>query len=267
MDLRIPVQPEWIEPRSIGIPLLVLSSTASFAGACSGGWSVSGAFTEFGSRDGIDALYDVRGAVRFPDGRIAVANHGRLSRGDFVFSMNQPLPGDGARADTSSVTPSGGMIYFSGPDGRMSDSISGLRGDDRATAVSAPSAGRLRIRTIPVPFLKTIEASASGDRVAVGSTNRYEFRLYAQDGRLIRIIRAPHTPRSADASIIDTWIAAQVDHIDDPSERESRTRSLGALVTERFASRSRFDRRRLERTMCWVSSKTRWVSSSSDSTL
>lgn len=133
------------------------------------------------------------------------------------------------RPDGLRVTRDNGTIVFVHSDGSVLDSISGLRGDDRAFSVTSPEDGRLRIRSQPVPFLASLEAYASGGGLVVGSTDAFEISVFDARAQLTMIVRVATPLRLVDEAVRAEWIAEQLAGLRESPQIEERRRALSEL--------------------------------------
>ncbi|HEX6750408.1 MAG TPA: hypothetical protein VF092_24150 [Longimicrobium sp.] len=170
-------------------------------------------------------------AVGEPGLLAAEAPVGWLASHVFVTQKSRVDEGVGPPAD------SGGRIHyraraslqFHGPDGRLLRTVAGLAGNEGVTFMSAAGAGRFRLSTVPVPFLKTLQTSAGRRSVAVGSTDAYEIRLYGDGGQLRRIVRGPAQDRAVTRAHVDAWLRESLADVRDPAVRRERRRQYEAL--------------------------------------
>ena len=75
-----------------------------------------------------------------------------------------------------------------------------------------------------VIFGRSLVREPWGDWIIVSPTNRYEIKVFAQDGSLARIVRRDHVMRAPTAAHVEGFIEQRVSRLVDEEARESRRR-------------------------------------------
>jgi len=129
-------------------------------------------------------------------GRITIGGLGRyqvlapFADGSFLATVAaSPAIADGA------VTRDSVVYVRLGPDGALRDTLGTFAGDESKVTVSSDGGGApTSVMVGPPPFGRTTQVAADGDGFWLGTTDRYEIARHAADGRLLRLVRRPHTP-------------------------------------------------------------------------
>lgn len=109
-----------------------------------------------------------------------------------------------------------------GLDGGIRDDLGSFAGDEASVRVGQAGGGRLSIQSVPMPFTRRLRVAAAGSTVAVGETDRYEFRLYRPDGTLRRIVRRTRRPEPVTDADLEGWIAHRFPDADAAERRRIR---------------------------------------------
>ena len=80
-----------------------------------------------------------------------------------------------------------------------------------------------------VIFGRTLIREPWGERIVVSPTNRYEIKVFAQDGSLARIVRRDHVMRAPTAAHVEGYIEARVSRLVDSEARESGRRGFAPV--------------------------------------
>lgn len=75
-----------------------------------------------------------------------------------------------------------------------------------------------------VIFGRSLAMGPWGDQVVVSPTNRYEIKVFAQDGSLARIVRRDHLLRAPTDAHVEGFIEERVSRLVDQEDREERRR-------------------------------------------
>jgi hypothetical protein len=126
-----------------------------------------------------------------------------VARGRFE-AADALAPSEGSHTTTERANE--GVLLFE-PDGRVRAIVGPFAGSETTRQVSSDGGRSFSIRSVPVPFQRALRAAARGGTIVVGSTERYEFRIYDPDGELRRIVREHRRPRRVTAADFDAWIA------------------------------------------------------------
>ena len=132
-------------------------------------------------------------------------------------------------------------VYFDPVDMEVWDAAGELRGSLGAHPVEGPI--RRGEESPNVMFSPYFFQRVWGDQFVVGPSDRYEFRAFALDGSLARIVRLDHVPRAPTEAHVETYIEERLSYI--PSERteqlRERRRELNAMpVAEHLPAYSFF---------------------------
>jgi hypothetical protein len=95
-----------------------------------------------------------------------------------------------------------------------------------------PTGGRVDFR--PPFFAHTTFATAWRDRAIWAATDSFEIRIHTRDGRLISLVRRPHTPRAVTEADVTPLIEQRAVAIRDEATRASVRRILGNLPRGTF---------------------------------
>jgi hypothetical protein len=109
---------------------------------------------------------------------------GVLENGSYVFGVPVPLPPrEGLSRDS--------LVYLLvSADGANADTLVVAPGGEQFQRVDGSSVSRMTNPFGPMPA-----ASASGDQIFVGATDRYEIRQFRPDGRATRVVRRELAPQ------------------------------------------------------------------------
>ncbi|HEX6861540.1 MAG TPA: hypothetical protein VF414_01930 [Thermoanaerobaculia bacterium] len=110
---------------------------------------------------------------------------GVLENGSFVVGIPRPLPPrDGLSRDS--------VVYLLiSPDGSTADTLGVAPGGQQYQRIDGS-----RVTRLTVPFGPMPAASASGNRIFIGATDRYEIREFGPDGAATRVIRRQVEPQA-----------------------------------------------------------------------
>lgn len=123
-----------------------------------------------------------------------------------------PASPGGLNRDTATL-----LLYR--PDGSLADTLARLPGSE-----SFAWTGEGTIRIMSRPFGKGLHASARGELVAAGTTDRYEVRVYDGRGTLRRIVRKRNELQPVTSDDFETWMEERLSRIEDPDDRRERRR-------------------------------------------
>lgn len=149
---------------------------------------------------------------------------GVLENGSFVFGIPRPLPPrDGLSRDS--------VVYLLiSPDGSQVDTLGVAPAGEQFQRISGS-----RVTRLTNPFGPMAAATAGGDRIFVGATDRFEIREYGPEGKATRIIRRRVAPQPfTDAhyrQIVEPFPQMAAAFAEIP--RPSHTPVLAALMMDR----------------------------------
>lgn len=124
------------------------------------------------------------------------------------------------------------VLYFFGPDGRVSAAGREYAGDEMYSSIRrGEEDGQFTVTSVSVdPFLRTLAADVGDGRVAVGSTDVYRVDLYGPDGRLRRVVRGPGGARPLDEGTVEAWLEEKLADAEDPAARKRYRRAADPSV-------------------------------------
>lgn len=110
---------------------------------------------------------------------------GALENGSYVFGVPIPLP------PREGLTRDSVVYLLVSADGSNADTLVVAAGGEQYQRVTGSSVARMTNPFGPMPA-----ASAGGDRIFLGSTDKYEIRQFGRDGTATRVVRREAAPQA-----------------------------------------------------------------------
>lgn len=168
--------------------------------------------------------------------------HGEFARSFVVPRLEgTSLAAAGGFSDGSVLIGVNGSTAIPRPDGLWSDTATYYRLDPRGSAPD--TVGRLFryeffVYNRPggfsigsLPFSPTGTAAVGGDNIVLGDSHRYEFRVHAANGDLVRIVRLAREPEPIDRAVFDSIRDARLDRVS--ADERARMQALFDAGSER----------------------------------
>jgi hypothetical protein len=118
-------------------------------------------------------------------------------------------------------------------EGEFVSRIGGFRGQESFIRTGTEGGGRF-IAFMAIPFGRSPVFATAGNAVVYGSSDTYEFAVYARDGTIERIVRAPHPARPVTEADYRRYVDQEVEEAEGETRRsdiESRLRELPRAQT------------------------------------
>lgn len=163
----------------------------------------------------------LRPVGRFADGSIAAVSGG----------SSFPFPGEAYEVRQDSA-----LLLRYAPGGRVRDTLAGVPWGESFGIETGEGRRRMMV-PLPRPYGRATSAAVGGDRLFVGTGERFEIAVYDTAGRIVRLVRIPVVADSLPRAAVDSYQARVRRRVAEGDSSAADLALLGALERAPYPER------------------------------